>query len=637
PAITHHTIAQSAREEMFGASDSDQARRFMEILSSAMEPEMPFMGLLCMRSDFLGALQAAESLTARFDEFSLAPMPLTRIPQIIEGPARVAGLGLDDEFVQAAARDAETEDALPLLAFALRELYDRAAGDNHLSLDEYRALGDSALGLTPLENAVRKSADDVLADAAPGAAEEAALRDAFVPQMVRVNDQGEYVRQPARWDELPAKAHPLLDRLAKARLLIIRQEDDARNVEVAHEALLRKWPRLRGWLDEAREFLSGKQQLERDLADWTRADAGVKRDALLTGLKLTRARGWISERPHQLSDAERAFISASIDAEEAEANRKARLRRIITVSSVAAAVILAIATGFSIYQWQQTQQSIQTRAKEQIRFVWVDLGEKEVDARRLTAFAQDYNIEPSEVLPNPIRTQRDGFDCKTWLESGFRSLYCSVRNIVGFKKLEALSGIPIFLEGSPHTDELNFTDTGNFGRYNPEFLAWVDKYLFPEDLDGPHLAETARMVYDNKIGPVVRALYNSHQILFAEPAAYAAFEQDFEETAGIYKMSGANERRFGSEVFTLDEVIADYQDELATGAVTQCCQDDLGERFRWLADYLATARDDDWYLANTAGGFWVRRTIDGTQGQIYQLLVKIIRRFDPETLDLKDR
>ena len=45
-----------------------------------------------------------------------------------------------------------------------------------------------------------------------------ALRDAFVPAMVRVNDQGEYVRRPARWDDLPAKSHPLLERLAKARL-----------------------------------------------------------------------------------------------------------------------------------------------------------------------------------------------------------------------------------------------------------------------------------------------------------------------------------------------------------------------------------------------------------------------------------
>ena len=222
-------------EELFGVADLDEARRFLEILSQAVE-DLPFMAVLAMRSDFLGQLQSAKSLTARFEEFSLGPMPLARVPQIIEGPARVAGLTVEEAFVQQAARDAETEDALPLLAFALRELLDRSPNKS-LTLVGYTALGDEKVGLTPLENAVRKRADDVLAEATPGDDELTALREAFVPAMVRINDKGEYVRRPARWDELPAKSHPLLERLAKARLLIVRQEGDSRMVEVAHEAL----------------------------------------------------------------------------------------------------------------------------------------------------------------------------------------------------------------------------------------------------------------------------------------------------------------------------------------------------------------------------------------------------------------
>ena len=231
------------------------------------------MAVMAMRSDFLGRLQSAAALTARFEEFSLGPMPLTRIPQIIQGPAKVAGVGVEEAFVQQAARDAATEDALPLLAFALRELWDRSP-NKLLSLDGYKALGDEKAGLTPLENAVRKAADAVLAEAKPADDELMALREAFVPAMVRVNDQGEYVRRPARLDELPAKAQPLLERLAKARLLIVRQDGDAPVVEVAHEALLRKWPLLRSWLDAARAFLIGKQQLEQDLRDWEQAAGG---------------------------------------------------------------------------------------------------------------------------------------------------------------------------------------------------------------------------------------------------------------------------------------------------------------------------------------------------------------------------
>jgi WD domain, G-beta repeat len=208
-----------------------------------------------------------------------------------------------------------------------------------------RALGEAEAKLTPLENSVRKAADDVLAETKPGDEELTALRDAFVPAMVRVNDQGEYVRRPARWHDLPSKSHPLLERLAKARLVIVSQQGDDRMVEVAHEALLRKWPRLRAWLDEAREFLAGKQQLEVDLRDWERATKADKPDALLAGLKLHRAQGWLLARPQQLSEKERVYIQASIDQAE-------RRRRIVTWGSIAAAAVLACVAVFAGLQWR---------------------------------------------------------------------------------------------------------------------------------------------------------------------------------------------------------------------------------------------------------------------------------------------
>ena len=348
-------ISIDQAEELFGASEPEDADRFFAILNVAMSDGLPFLAVLAQRSDFLEKLQSAEKLTARFEEFSLHPLPLSRIPQVIEGPARVAGLGIEEGLVLQATKDAETEDALPLLAFALRELFDRYGDDNYLSLDEYHALGDPKEGLTPLENAVRKAADDVLTQARPGEEELTALREAFVPAMVRVNDKGEYVRQPARWDDLPTKAHPLLERLAKARLLVISQDGEARMVEVAHEALLRKWPRLRDWLDDAREFLTGKQQLERDLHDWQRASEAEKTGALLTGLKLNRARGWLAERPHQLTAQERALVQASIDHSEAEEMRKARARRTITWGSLAAAIVLACLAVFAGFQWREAE------------------------------------------------------------------------------------------------------------------------------------------------------------------------------------------------------------------------------------------------------------------------------------------
>ena len=197
---------------------------------------------------------------------------------------------------------------------------------------------------------MRQAADRVLAEAKPADDELAALREAFVPMMVRVNDQGEYVRRPARWDALPAKSHPLLERLAKARLLVVRQDGDARVVEVAHEALLRKWPLLRSWLDAEREFLIGRQQLEQDVRDWEKAAEADKAGALLTGLKLNRARGWLVEHPTQLTAEGRRFIHASIKSVEAEDRRKARSRRLVMLGSLAAVVVLAIVAAGAVWE-----------------------------------------------------------------------------------------------------------------------------------------------------------------------------------------------------------------------------------------------------------------------------------------------
>jgi hypothetical protein len=295
-------------------------------------------------------------------------MPLARIPQIIQGPARVAGVGVEDAFVAQAARDAETEDALPLLAFALRELWDRSQNKS-LTLAGYKALSDEKAGLTPLENAVRQAADEALAEAKPTDDELTAMRETFVPAMVRVNDEGEYVRRPARWDELPAKAQPLLERLSKARLLIMRQDGDACVVEVAHEALLRKWPLLRSWLDSARTFLIGKQQLEQDLRDWDQAAETDKAAALLTGLKLNRARGWLVEHPTQLTAQERTFIQASIEQVETNELRNARTRRLVTLGSLAAAAVLAVVALLAVLEQRSatTNESRAVTSEQQAR------------------------------------------------------------------------------------------------------------------------------------------------------------------------------------------------------------------------------------------------------------------------------
>lgn len=580
-------------EELFGAADPDQSRRFQEVLSIALSSDLPYLAVMALRSDYLGPLQSAQALSARFEEFSLGPMPVARIAQVIEGPARVVGLAVDDDFVHQAVHDAQTEDALPLLAFALRDLYDRASGDGRLSLDEYQALGDAASGLTPLENAVRKAADKVLADARPGDEELAALRDAFVPAMVRVNDQGEYVRRPAAWDELPPKAHALLERLAIARLLVVRQEGNARIVEVAHEALLRKWPRLRSWLDDAREFLAGRQRMEAERHDWERAAEADKPAALLTGLKLNRARGWLAERPQQLSAAERAYVQASIQQAEALEARRLRRRRNTTRAATAAAVVLAVVAGAAVWEWQAALTATETAKRQEATAIAAK--EEAVAQARAARQAKD------EAVPWIIRaTWRSGTDYKPQpgFVTGIRKLIEFADPIINLDKFRFLAPVPIFT-GGPHGTKFDW-GSSEFARYNPDFVEWAADHLIPGAEDAAFRAAT-QSVYDDHLSTLAQAYCISYQMLHKDPEVLAQMQ-------------------------------AEYLDMVKAGTSS----DFLGTPL--LSNYFAAMdiRQHDLrqtgvfpYYSHVAAAFWIRREIDRTASLFIGAIRKLLDTYDP--------
>jgi hypothetical protein len=150
-------------------------------------------------------------------------------------------------------------------------------------------------------------------------------------------------------------------------------------------------------------------------------------------------------------------------------------------------------------------------------------------------------------------------------------------------------------------------------------------------MDNARFNAVSQLVYKNYIGPVARALYHSHEILFADAEAYRAFEQHYKLVKIDYLNNPpTNELRFNSDPISFEQIKSGYQTALEQGKpLGSGTEEDLQEKFRWLSDYLATARKDDWYLANTAGGFWVRRSIDGTEAQIFQLLTKLLKTFDP--------
>ena len=331
-------------EEILGRDTGDQATRFLAFLRAAIEePRSPIRVLATLRSDFLGDFQGHPALRdLAFETLNVGPMSVDGFAQVIEGPAELAGIELQAGLVQAMVGDTETEDALPLLAFTLRELWEGYGQDARLGVDEYREK------LGGLHGAVALAAEAVLTSRTLSEREEADLRTAFLA-MVRINEDGQYARQPARWSELPPSVHDLLDRFVEARLLVARGDERENRLEVAHEALLRSWHRLVGWLDEDRSFLLWRRRIEEARREWERTENHPS--TLLRGPALKEAEGWLEQRGDLLSSQQQTFLRTSLAAAR-------RQKRILIALAAALMVMLA---GFA--GWTHVQRMLAERIR----------------------------------------------------------------------------------------------------------------------------------------------------------------------------------------------------------------------------------------------------------------------------------
>jgi tetratricopeptide (TPR) repeat protein len=354
-------------EEVFTVATTAERDAFMRLLAATLDParDLPLMVVATGRSDVLEGLIQAGDLAQLTETFPLPLMPLDRVPRLVEGPAAIAGLNVEKGLAERIARDVESAEALPLLAHALWLLYRRSGESKKLALAAYDELGDPQRGLNPIQNSVRLVADQAIGGLRPSPQELAALRDAFVPHLVRIRlEDGKRVRQAARMAELPADALRLIRVLVQARLLTTRGAGgDANLVEVTHEALFKAWPDLDQWLTEEQAFLVDLERIRGAHEVWSQASAEQQPLALLRGLLLTRARDWMLRYPQRFAGRDleplRAFTVASAAAEDAEKERavaqQARTRRVERMlfrGAIAATVVFALlAVGAGIAAW----------------------------------------------------------------------------------------------------------------------------------------------------------------------------------------------------------------------------------------------------------------------------------------------
>ncbi|WP_097274933.1 nSTAND1 domain-containing NTPase [Streptomyces sp. TLI_55] len=369
-------------EEVFTlCHDPAERARFIDLLLSARRPERRMRVLLAVRGDFYGRCAEHRGLADALRDANLLVGAMTpaELRHAVVKPATHAGLKVERALTARLVKDvADAPGGLPLLSHALLETWRRRRGKT-LTLAGYEAAGC-------LDGAIAQSAEQLYDGFT---ADQAAACRRILLRLIAPGDGTPDTRRPVDRGELrgteAGDSTEVLEALAAARLLTL----DGERVELAHEALITAWPRLRGWIEEARERL----RVHRSLTEAAHAWLELDRDpgALYRGSRLALAREALGAAPHgELTDLERAFLDAS----RAHA-RKGRRRHRLVLGAVTTALCLALlAAGLAVRQWHNAVNAQQLAQSRQLAAQSRALLDTEPDLAALLA-VHAYRTSPS--------------------------------------------------------------------------------------------------------------------------------------------------------------------------------------------------------------------------------------------------
>ena len=329
-------------EELFTLAPAAHRSNFIAALSAMTDPaDSTVRIVIAVRADFYAACAQIPWLADRItsNQVLVGPMTGPELRRAISEPARPMGLIQESGLVDAMIEEAGNETgSLPLVAHALVETWLRRKG-NLMTLEGFHAAGGVA-------GAISQTADAIYAQRFDPVEREATKR-----LFLRLVTPGEgtpdtrriLARSEIDHDSNPAVMHRVVDSLTEARLLTV----DDKSVQIAHEALLRTWPRLRGWIEESRDDLRSRQRISRAAAEWEAEDRDS--DLLYRGTPLLSALEWAGQNPDQLGKMEMAFLDASAETrDKAEAIDKEKKRRARRVRRATIAVLSLLAVGATI-------------------------------------------------------------------------------------------------------------------------------------------------------------------------------------------------------------------------------------------------------------------------------------------------
>ncbi|MDJ0840230.1 MAG: tetratricopeptide repeat protein [Acidobacteriota bacterium] len=330
-------------EEVFTlARDKERTARFLaNILHAVEQPGNHVSVVLTMRSDFLDKtgdfLDLDDYITEQM--IHIKAMSREELSRAVTEPARLAGLSFESGLVEKILDDVYGgAGELPLLEHALLELYHRRRG-KLLTAAAYAEIGG-------IEGALARRAEQEFLDTEESGQDM--MRRMFTLCLVQPGEGGEDTRRRATRAELLTvagkvdEADGILQRLVKARLLTVSR-DEVRAVDmvdVAHEALIRRWQRIGSWMDQNREKARLLDRLRRSAHAWE--EAGRHSDLLLRGAPLLQVCEMVDRKEINLTVQELDFIHAAEAMQELEAKRELEVARSLLWRSRAIGILVLV-------------------------------------------------------------------------------------------------------------------------------------------------------------------------------------------------------------------------------------------------------------------------------------------------------
>ena len=358
-------------EEVFTQIEIESERQqFLDLIQDAVSTEdSSLIIIITLRADFYDRpllYQNFGNLIRKRTELVL-PLSDEELEETIAGPAYRVGAVLEEGLIENILQDVrEQPGALPLLQYALTELFERRDGAL-LTTAAYAEIGGTLGALARRAEEVYQEFDEAGKDM---------TRQMFL-RLVTLGEGQEDTRRRILQSELMTLgqrevAEDVIGRFGRYRLLTFDRDEATRSatVEVAHEALIRRWEHLREWLDESREDVRLERQLLHAAEEWEAA--GKEPSYLMQGTRLQQFQEWSETTTLQLNIIEKDFLKASLEAREerraierARQEREAALERQkarnLRIAVIIFAVAAVVAVALSVFAVEQANRAEEQR------------------------------------------------------------------------------------------------------------------------------------------------------------------------------------------------------------------------------------------------------------------------------------